>query len=472
MPSPKKVVIIGLDGANKTTARLVGIDTELHDFISTIPPYTPPSWTSILTGVNPAKHGIIGWQKVDLERNKVSLFTSLDVKYPRLSEILDIANLKSVLINLPMTYPFNGIRKRENTIIISDWAAPKQAIFPQKLEEKYREYLIDPPHEWAKYGKKEYPRRVKEYTETRMNLYYDLLERDDWNLYFIVFSETDWFSHIFPEILEGENTHIVTPTFKLIREFIETAKSMADFLFIVSDHGFEVKNKVFYVNEVLAENGFIRYNKTKARIVNIIKNNVPKEILNKVLTKAGKSASVVSYIAQKADAFMVEPANWGIYVRDKSQTPKVKNALKKYDEIFDVIEFKLLHKGPYLKRMPDLIVIPKKGVEFSHELKGKITEKTCKGDHEIHGVFSVYGEQVKEHIEFEKLPRVYDIVPTVLHIFGLPILGDIDGKVLGEIFEETSEFAKKKPKYVDLSYYGIKQEKINQKHFKKLIKII
>ncbi|NJE27129.1 phosphodiesterase, partial [Thermococcus sp. MV5] len=35
---------------------------------------------------------------------------------------------------------------------------------------------------------------------------------------------------------------------------------------------------------------------------------------------------------------------------------------------------------------------------------------------------------------------------------------DTDGRVLMEIFEENSEFAQRKPRYVDLSYYEIMKE--------------
>ncbi len=439
----KRIVIIGLDGANKTTAKLVGVK-KTYDFISTIPPYTPPSWTSIFTGVNPAKHGIIGWQKVDLENNKVGLFTSKDVKSPRLSEILDRANLKSIVINLPMTYPFEGIKSKENTIIVSDWAAPEQAMYPKKMEQKYKEQLVDPPHEWAKDNKSEYPRRVKEYTETRLNIYYDLLEREDWNLYFIVFSEIDWFSHIFPQILEGKNTHIVAPTLRLIKEFIETTKSMADYVFIVSDHGFEVKNKVFYVNEALAKAGFIKYSKTKSTLINTLRTIIPEKILSKIITKTGRSMSSISYITQKADAFVVEPASWGVYLRDKSRTPEVIKELKRYKEIFDVIEFKALHKGPHTKYMPELLIIPEKGVEFSHELREKLTENIYRGDHELHGVFSVCGNNISDDIQFRKLPRVYDVVPTVLDILGIPSPRKFDGRILEEIFVGYSDGTKDK----------------------------
>ena len=139
----------------------------------------------------------------------------------------------------------------------------------------------------------------------------------------------------------------------------------------------------------------------------------------------------------------------GSVFKDKMKIKKVKRALQEYNELFDVIEFNKIHKGPYSNRMPDLFVIPSRGVKFSNELKGIITEKTLTGDHEIHGVFSAYGDSIKESITFKKSPRVYDIVPTLLHIFGLPVPADTDGRVLMEIFNEDSEIARREPKLIN-----------------------
>ena len=105
-----------------------------------------------------------------------------------------------------------------------------------------------------------------------------------------------------------------------------------------------------------------------------------------------------------------------------------------------------------------MILVPEPGVDYSTEFSGKIFGSVTKGDHELHGVFSVKGQHIKEHIDYPKTPTVYDVTPTILHIFGLPVSNDMDGRVLMEIFEEDSEFAKRKPKYVDPSYYGKKRE--------------
>ena len=73
-------------------------------------------------------------------------------------------------------------------------------------------------------------------------------------------------------------------------------------------------------------------------------------------------------------------------------------------------------------------------------------------------LFAPYGERIRKSTNFDSTPTVYDIAPTILHIFGLPIPTDTDGRVLMEIFEEDSKFAKRKPKYVDPSYYEKKRE--------------
>ncbi len=47
---------------------------------STIPPITPPAWTSMTTGKNPGKHGIPGFIKVKYTSNgwSKSMYTSKD----------------------------------------------------------------------------------------------------------------------------------------------------------------------------------------------------------------------------------------------------------------------------------------------------------------------------------------------------------------------------------------------------------
>jgi len=426
-----KVAIIGLDGAIPETAKLVGIKGNMCELISTIPPYTPPAWTSILTGTSPSVHGVIGWQRVNRKSGTVRLTTSFDVKVPRLSELLELSHMKSVLINLPLTYPFEGIRLREKSIIVSDWAAPVQAIFPKRLEVRYKEHLVEPPHRWAR-ADRDYPKRVKEFTEKRVEMYLDILERQEWDMFFVVFSETDWLSHKYPEILGGEVKGNVKSVFKGISKFIEEVRSEVDYLFVVSDHGFGRVNRVFSVNQALAEHGFIRYSPAKARIANYLAKTLPSSLLRRFAAKTGKS-SVVSYVAKDAVAAMIEPATWGVYVRDRSLVADVKTVLESYDEVSAVVEASRIYPGLRPSAFPDLFVIPNEGVEFSHKLAGWVSKSVQRGGHTIRGILHVEGEGV--NCSCGRTPRVQDIAPTVLHVLGLPVPKHISGRVLHGLFE-------------------------------------
>src|SRR3990172_2947263 len=68
-----KVMIVGLDSAPISLLMKWGKEGRLPTIgrliregasgtlLSTTPPITPPAWTSLLTGVNPGKHGIYGF---------------------------------------------------------------------------------------------------------------------------------------------------------------------------------------------------------------------------------------------------------------------------------------------------------------------------------------------------------------------------------------------------------------------------
>lgn len=67
---------------------------------------------------------------------------------------------------------------------------------------------------------------------------------------------------------------------------------------------------------------------------------------------------------------------------------------------------------------------------------------------------SLYVTDLRKNIILKDVVRTYDIAPTILHIFGLPIPSVMEGRVLKEIFEPCSELAQEEPKYVDPSYYA------------------
>jgi predicted AlkP superfamily phosphohydrolase/phosphomutase len=134
----------------------------------------------------------------------------------------------------------------------------------------------------------------------------------------------------------------------------------------------------------------------------------------------------------------------------------------KKDVKIQIYEPEKLYSGEYCNLLPDIVftiddwrcVIVEDFTRPLFEEKPFSTRHT--GSHRLNGIFLAYGSGIKRGNKINA--KIYDIAPTILHIFGLPIPNDMDGRVLMEIFESDSEFVKREPVYVDPSYYERKSE--------------
>jgi len=129
-----------------------------------------------------------------------------------------------------------------------------------------------------------------------------------------------------------------------------------------------------------------------------------------------------------------------------------------------------LFKGKFFNNAPDISLLPSKNYATLHQQQfvspSLFINSPISGTHAINGILIFYGPGIQKDKQI-KGAKIYDLAPTILHVFGLPIPNDMDGRVLMEIFEEDSEFANRKPKYVDPDYY---EKKIENEKLKKAIK--
>ncbi len=128
------------------------------------------------------------------------------------------------------------------------------------------------------------------------------------------------------------------------------------------------------------------------------------------------------------------------------------------EPFFDLIsKSKDIYWGPYLDKAPDLVVRAKKknivwGVPnpAPHEVEW-LQEFHWVGYHDPYGIFIASGPDIKSTGSELKGLRIYDLAPTILHMFYLPVPADIDGRVLREIFREDSDVFRRKVKIKEIS---------------------
>jgi len=492
---------------------------------STIPPHSGPAWSSFMTGVNPGKHGIYDFYRFRQDSQNVDgieVLTTTNRKMKTLWRILSDYGKKVGVINVPQTYPVEEV----NGFIVSGFLTPGEHVeftYPKDLKEEllerfnYSINLSDAVYNDAE-NKDLFIKEVLEITKKRWEATKYLMEKYNWDFFMTVFTESDRIQHYFWKYMDMKH-----PAYEknekyanFIREYYQILDTIIDDLIttagkdtitiIMSDHGQTGNYKTFNVNDFLIKIGMLKLKeskKTETKFINRenirdlilrlglenIKNRLPqklKDVVKRRLPSKFIKISECDWRKTKAYSFGF---GGGIFINLAGRQPYGIVPPEEYNSVVEEIKRKLyevydpesgtpivekvyrkeeLYSGPYLLDAPDLILQLKDGYTTSTYIQGKIisTVKSGRsGNHSLDGILICYGDGIN-HGKVEA--NIIDLAPTILHIFGLPIPRYMDGRVLTEIFEPDSEFAKRKIKYIGYERELIKNKVKRLKAKKKL----
>jgi predicted AlkP superfamily phosphohydrolase/phosphomutase len=116
---------------------------------------------------------------------------------------------------------------------------------------------------------------------------------------------------------------------------------------------------------------------------------------------------------------------------------------KTNEAIATVVKREELYKGPYLDSAPDLVVVPLEGYLVNDYLSRvdrlwSYSKRKFSACHQQNGIFLAYGFDIRKGEQIDGA-TIYDIAPTILHLFQVPIPNDIDGTALRNIFNNNSK---------------------------------
>ena len=479
MDDLKKVAVIGLDGMawhildrlfeNDAMPYLKSIvENSLRGVLkSTIPPWTPPAWTSIATGVNPGKHGIFDFLSVS-NNYELRLVSSYDVCYPRIHEMVALRGLRAVCINQPLTYP---IIKMENTFVISDWISPKLCYYPKSLSKYVKSYKPSTPAE----AFIKYPKLAVNESLGRINAVNQLIKELNWNLFWVIYTEPDHIFHgCYDKIMQGDN-HLLK-IFEEIDKTIEIASKQADMVLIISDHGFGEYKYVINVNSILYNLGFAA--KTWRKITKshedfLTPHGASREgverirlpfrlqkllfkypFLKSVMKKFYRKLTGKELRAEKPDvdpfhskAFLLSGTSCGIYVKDQTIIDCLVNKLKKVECIKRIYRREEVFRGPYLNRAAQVLIEPDYDKGYTIAATAKIAPKSILVEthysHHPNGIIISFGKKIPA-LWLKEPVQTIDIVPTILRYMDLPLPIDTDGTPIRYI-----DYPQKQVEYCD-----------------------
>lgn len=491
----KKTILFGIDGAPwHLVDRFVqeGSMPNMKRFLeggvkatmlSTFPTETMAAWTSIFTGVNPGKHGMPDFR---LRLNgKIEIAQSRFRQAETIWQIMSKRGLKSILINDPVSYPPNPI----NGVVTTGLMTPpnvKNFIYPFDLREEIDRavggYLCEPPstfYEKAIKAKPEAYAMLEEVASKQAESALHFAKKIDWDVLAPIFTTSDRLMHVFYKDYDYLKKHFGLLD-GYLGQFLEIAEREEANVLIASDHGFGPIDKALYINTWLAHEGFQIVKKTAMRsfmtssgltvyklmdIIGKLRLSGVALKLYRISPKKFKEAIPLgSYEEGQTDydnSKAFSTAYHGIYINSNlkgAEFERVREAIMaKLYELTDngVKMVEKLYKreeviwGPESERAPDIFIVTKIGYGVSTHLNRKIFDRLqnhgviISGSHRLEGIFAAAGPDIKKGMSIGRDLHGWDVAATILHMHSIPIPSQMDGKVIKEIFEETSELYSK-----------------------------
>jgi predicted AlkP superfamily phosphohydrolase/phosphomutase len=491
-----RVLLLGLDGATYNVldpAFEAGHMARFRSLLergargvltSTIPPYTPPGWTSIFTGTNPGRHGVFGFT-LGHAQDPRGLVRLDRVRTPAIWNAAGAQGAHTGLFNVPMTYPpppVDGWAVSGMLTPEGGGDTPEGFTFPDELAQRIAAtaggYQIDVRVNYEEDWKTTaiIDRLSANLARKRRALHLLLEESSDLTLLFAVLEAPDRLMHCHYKYIDPRCEHYSQAQAAPIRErvwefFDEMDEVIADLLswagsdgFVVtmSDHGFGPKDKVVNVNLLLRQWGLLSVGGAGAvgrsaalrRTARRAKALVPRS-----LWRRAKSAAHSAIDWSRTKAFSAPNPQQGIYVSLQGREPYGTVAPSEYERVREEVVERLselvepddgrpvvdrvyrreeVMEGPEADSGPDLYPVCR---DYAYELSEGLYSPAPltdyrhlpRGFHHRDGVFGIAGPGIEPRSGLRA--DVYDVAPTALYLAGLK-LPELDGRVIAEALSE------------------------------------
>jgi len=335
--------------------------------------------------------------------------------------------------------------------------------------------------------------------EARVTVAERLYRKNPVDFFMVVFTASDWVQHKFwkyfdpahPDYTEeGARRYgiAIQRIFEKLDEAVGRLLALADTetnIFIVSDHGFGLRHAAkHFLPGWLVQQGLMNYK------YDITAGHLPRSRSSKALqTVAGRMQQLSRGALKKiAPSLFAETSansrkealfsaiDWSrtkayvefdnlhsIWINLKGRNPHgIVSPGQEYEQLRQhiiallyqwtdasgnrVVEraFKReeIYNGPYTDRAPDIQIWWSDGAMAGVAVNSEtaptlVKEEAWSGNHRLEGILMMQGPQLGRSRWISR-SSVTDVVPTVLHLFGLPVAEDIDGKILFEALEQVS----------------------------------
>lgn len=474
------VAIIGLDGADWSLLHRLfdeGVMPALKAFVasaasatleSVLPTNSMSAWASLMTGVNPGKHGVYDFVRPSGTPFAPLITNSSCIRYPTLCELLTNAGHSSCVIDMPPFYPpfaIDGVMLGGMGVVGEHGLShPPEAA--AVVREKAGGYIDDVL--WMRYQGREdeLARALNALTENRVRVAGAMLADRPFDLFCAVLVTSDRAQHAFWRDLtdDGPQRPTALGVYRKVDEAFARLLDRFDLtrtnVLVVSDHGFRAAGTMISVNDILTQAGLMRTRllerlQTQAFVQagRLLRGPLQKRVIDYQLRRRlghvrslppdsraySERADTVNVnlvgrettgsVAPEAYRDAVDAAVEALtsFRHVSLEKPPVRGVVRR-DDYFH---------GPHVDEAPDLVIEFEGRCAYTSLVGAPVWEwRELQGVHRREGVIACAGPAFARGIDVPAPISILDVTPTVLSLFGLAPREDTDGRIADALLKE------------------------------------
>ncbi len=415
---------------------------------SVIPFLSPPAWTSAITGVNPGRHGIFDFQRRrGPGQREIVTETAKSRKCSPIWKMIAGAGKKVAIVNVPMTDPPDD--DVDGLLMIAGLPHLDQTGFthPRELETRLRSsgYLLEKMEMQLPPGSEDSTfTRLTTSLERRWETVRDLYSEVDYDLFWVVFTESDRVQHMFWKFDDPDNPGYSAESAarwggSILRLWKQQDRILGELLaglrpdtwvLVISDHGFGPMRRELRVSNHLRGDDAGWTDEEAHEVFCLDRSDAARLYVRAPIRDPGGHLDSLGQATLRAKLEATLSA-----ARDPADNAAPIEEVFRKEQVF---------VGPLREKGPDLTALASYGW-YLHWGDGDTTAVSrpafgppsiaLSGWHRMNGIFLLSGPQARAG-KIETPYSLLDVAPTCLHLLGHPVAEDLEGRVMESAFAQ------------------------------------